>query len=56
MEASDTDGFEISTGIDESLALAISSSVSNVSDVLFIAILEMQKCAVSAANAKASDY
>ena len=48
MEASDTDGFETSTGIDASLALAISSLVSSASDVLFIAILEMQKCTVSA--------
>jgi hypothetical protein len=60
MEASDTDGFEPSTGMDESLtyALAIRSSVSNLSGVLFITNLEMQKCVVSAAgtaNAKTSD-
>jgi hypothetical protein len=52
MEASDTDGFEPSTGMDESLtkALAIRSSVSNDSDVLSITNLETQKCAVTAAG------
>jgi hypothetical protein len=52
MEASDTNGFEPSTGMDESLTkpLAIRSLVSNVSDVLSITSLEMQKCAMSAAG------